>query len=140
MVREEEGRWWTFRRGRGRPRRLAATACKSAQRLLAAAAGPACSPAVAAGDGAQGDAHGRVGVAVGEGSEANGSQGWRERSSGPPWPRQGRIWGRKGRASDWDGGRPLGGNSRGQRRWSRADGCWGRRPDSCGGLGENLAS
>jgi hypothetical protein len=30
-----------------------------------------------AGEGAQGDTHGRVGVAVGEGSEAEGRQGWR---------------------------------------------------------------
>jgi hypothetical protein len=76
---------WTFPAGRGRPCRLAATACgpalavacRSTQRLPAAAAGPACSPAAATGEGAQGDAHGRVAVAVGEGSEADGRQSWR---------------------------------------------------------------
>jgi hypothetical protein len=39
-------------------------------------AGPACSPATTAGEGAQGDAHGRVGVTVAERSEADGRQGW----------------------------------------------------------------
>jgi hypothetical protein len=45
---------------------------------------------------AQGDAHGRVGIVVAEGSEAAYARTGEERSSGPPWPCRGRARGGRG--------------------------------------------
>ena len=64
---------------------------------------------------------------LGRGVRLRAAKAGEERSSRPPWPRRGRIWG-GGEGQRLGSGPPPGGNSRGRRRWSRADGCWGRRP------------
>jgi hypothetical protein len=63
---------------------------------------------------------------LGSGAWPTAARAGEEKSSGPPWPHWDQIWGRKGRADNWDGV-ALREGTPGERRWSRADGCWGRR-------------
>jgi hypothetical protein len=59
---------------------------------------PACSPASAIGEGAE-DAHGCIGVAVVEGIEADGRQGWRGEELGTTMATLGLDLQRKGRVA-----------------------------------------